>query len=125
MAPSELNTALSVIGERLKTAYTVAGSLLSFAAVAFVAAFAVRSITPGLAATASVISVLGAGGALVASRVCVWRREELCDEIVLAGYRHVGGDAVNRYAEGLVSAERRRMLAGTLERFLEISLRNQ
>jgi hypothetical protein len=125
MAPSELTTALSVVDERLKTAYTVAASLLCFAAVAFVAVFAVHSITPGLAATASVISVLGAAAALVASRACVWRKEELFDEIVLAGYRHVGGDAVNRHIEGLVSADRRRILAGTLERFLEISLHNQ
>ena len=125
MAPSELNTALSVMDERLKTAYTVAASLLCFAVVAFVAIFAVRNITPGLAAAASIISVIGAAGAIVASRVCIWRKEELFDEIVLAGYRHVGGDAVNRYAEGLVSADRRRMLAGTLERFLEISLCNQ
>jgi hypothetical protein len=125
MAPSDLNTALSVIDERLKTAYTVAASLLCFAVVAFVGVFTVRSITPGLAATASVISIIGVAGALVASRACIWRKEELFDEIVLAGYRHVGGDAVNRYAEGLVSADRRRMLAGTLERFLEISLCNQ
>ena len=125
MAPSELNHALSVIDERLQTAYTVVGSLLCFAAAAFVAVFALRDVTPDLAATASVISVIGASGAAVASRVCVWRREELYDEIVLAGYRHVGGDAVIRHAEALVSADRRQMLASTLERFLEISLRHQ
>ena len=125
MAPSEINTALAVIDERLKTAYTVAASLLCFAAVAFVAVLAVHSITPGLAATASVISVLGAAGALIASRACVWRKEDLFDEIILAGYRHVGGDAVKRHVEALVSADRRLMLAATLERFLEISLRNQ
>src|SRR3954447_3283012 len=125
MAPSELNTALSVADERLKTAYTVAGSLLVFAAAAFVAVFTLHGITPNLAATASAISAVGAAAALAASRVCVWRREELYDEVVLSGYRHVGGDAVNRHAEALVSAERRLMLARTLERFLEISLRHQ
>jgi hypothetical protein len=125
MAPSELNTALSAIDERVKTAYTVAGSLLVFAAAAFVGVFVLQDITPNLAATASAISVVGAAGAMAASRVCVWRREELFDEIVLSGYRHVGGDAVNRHAETLVSADRRLMLARTLERFLEISLRNQ
>jgi hypothetical protein len=125
MAPSELNTALSAIDERLKTAYTVAGSLLVFAAAAFVGVFVLQNITPNLAATASAISVVGAAGAMAASRVCVWRREELFDEIVLSGYRHIGGDAVNRHAEALVSADRRLMLARTLERFLEISLRNQ
>ena len=125
MAPSELTRALSVIDERLKTAYTVAASLLCFAVAAFVAVFTLNSITPNLAATASAISVIGAAGALAASRVCVWRREELYDDVVLSGYRHVGGDAVNRHAEALVSAERRLTLARTLERFLEISLRNQ
>jgi hypothetical protein len=125
MAPSELTHALSVVDERLKTAHTVAGSLLCFAAAAFVAIFAVQHITPDLAATASAISAVGAAGALAASRVCIWRREELYDEVVLSGYRHVGGDAVNRHAEALVSAGRRLMLARTLERFLEISLRNQ
>jgi hypothetical protein len=125
MAPSELHHALSAIDERLKTAYTVAGSLLVFATAALVAVFALRDITPNLAATASAISVVGAAGALVASRACVWRREELYDEIVLSGYRHVGGTAVNRHAEVLVSADRRLVLARTLERFLEISLRNQ
>jgi hypothetical protein len=124
MAPSELNTALSALDERLKTAYTVAGSLLVFAVAAFVAVFVMQNITPNLAATASVLSLVGAAGALAASRVCAWRREELFDEIVLSGYRHVGGDAVNRHAEALVSADRRLMLARTLERFLEISLRN-
>jgi hypothetical protein len=125
MAPSELNTALSAIDERLKTAYTVAGSLLVFAAAAFVGVFVLGNVTPNLAATASAISAVGAAGAMAASRVCVWRRVELFDEIVLSGYRHVGGDAVNRHAEELVSADRRLMLARTLERFLEISLRNQ
>jgi hypothetical protein len=125
MAPSELNTALSVADERLKTAYTVAGSLLVFAAAAFVAVFTLHDITPDLAATASAISAVGTAAALAASRVCVWRREELYDEVVLSGYRHVGGDAVNRHAEALVSAERRLMLARTLERFLEISLRHE
>jgi hypothetical protein len=125
MAPSELTHSLSVIDERLKTAYTVASSLLVFAVAAFVAVFAVRNITPNLAAVASAISVVGAAGAIAASRVYVWRREELYDEIVLSGYRHVGGDAVNRHAEALVSADRRLMLARTLERFLDISLRNQ
>jgi hypothetical protein len=125
MAPSELAHSLSVIDERLQTAYTVAGSLLAFAVAAFVAALTLQSITPHLAATASVISAIGAAAAMAASRACLWRREELYDEVVLAGYRHVGGDAVNRHAEALVSADRRLMLAHTLERFLEIALRNQ
>jgi hypothetical protein len=124
MAPSELNSLLDVVNERLTTAYTVAASLFTFAAAAAVAVFAVSSVA-GLAVSSAVIAAIGGAGALAASRMLVWRRCEVYDEIVLAGFRHVGGPDVARHADDLVSPERRRMLAATLERFLEISLRNQ
>ena len=44
MAPSELTHALTVFDERLKTAYTVALSLVTFAIAAVVAVFAVQGI---------------------------------------------------------------------------------
>lgn len=124
MAPSELNSLLDAVNERLATAYTVAASLLAFAAACAPAAAVARSIA-GLALSSAVIAVVGSAGALVASRMLVWKRCDVYDEIVLAGFRHVGGPAAARHAADLVSADRRRMLAGTLERFLEISLRNQ
>jgi hypothetical protein len=124
MAPSELTTLLDSVNERLATAYTVAASLLVFAAASAIAVLAAHRIA-GLAVWSAVIAAVGALGALAVSRMIVWRRWEVYDEIVLAGFRHVGGPAAARYAGELVSADRRRMLAATLERFLEISLRNQ
>lgn len=124
MAPSELNHLLDAADERLKTTYMVAASLLTFAVASAVAIFADRGLA-GLATASAVIAAIGGAGALAVSRVVAWQRCEVYDEVVLAGYRHVGGPAVDRHAADLVSPDRRRMLAATLERFLEISLRNQ
>jgi hypothetical protein len=124
MAPSELTRALTVFDERLKTAYTVALSLATFAMAAVVAVFAMQGIA-GLAGASAVLAAIGAGGAIVASRVILWQRSELLDEIVLSGYRHVGGSAIARHVADLVSPERRRMFAGTLERFIEVAVSHQ
>jgi hypothetical protein len=124
MAPSDLTHALTAVDERLKTAYTVAISLVTFALASLVAVFAVRGVA-GLAGASAVLAGIGAGGAIVATRVILWQRCELYDEIVLSGFRHVGGDAVARHAADLVSAARRQMFAGTLERFVEIAVCNQ
>ena len=124
MAPSELTHALAVAEERLKTAQTVALSLFIFAAAALVAMFAVHGIA-SLAGTSATLALIGAVGAIVASRMIVWRRSELHDEIVLGGFRHVGGPAVARHTAALVSPARRRMLASTLERFIEVTVENR
>jgi hypothetical protein len=124
MAPSELTHTLRILDDRLKTAYTVAASLLLFAIAAVVAAFAVRSVSPRMAGTSAALAVIGGIGAVIATRVLVWKRTEVYDEIVLAGFRHVGGTGAARYAAEMVSPARRRMLAGTLERFLEVALGN-
>ncbi len=124
MAPSELNTLLDAVNERLRTTYTVAASLLVFAVASAAAALVAGGIA-GLAVASALIAGLGGAGALVASRMTVWQRCDVYDEIVLAGFRHVGGPAVARHAADLVSAARRCMLATTLERFLEISLQRQ
>jgi hypothetical protein len=124
MAPSELNHSLTVFDERLKTAYTVALSLVTFALAAIVAVFAMRG-TAGLAGASAVLAAIGAAGAFVASRVIVWQRSELLDEIVLSGYRHVGGSAVARHTADLVSPERRQVFANTLERFIEVAVSHQ
>jgi hypothetical protein len=124
MAPSELNTLLDAVNERLRTAYTVAASLLTFAVVSAAAALVAGQVA-GLAVASAVIAGLGAAGALAAARMIVWQRCDVYDEIVLTGFRHVGGPAVARHAADLVSAARRCMLATTLERFLEISIHRQ
>jgi hypothetical protein len=124
MAPSEFTHALAVVDERLRTAYTVALSLLVFAAGAFVAVFAVHGAA-GLAGTSAVLAVIGGLGAIVASRMLVWKRTEIYDEIILSGFRHVGGAAIARHAADLISPARRRMFANTLERFVEVAVSNQ
>jgi len=124
MAPSEFHNALSIVDERLRTAYTVAASLMSYACVALVAVFVVHGITP-LIGTSSVLAVLGGLGAVAAARMLHWKRTEIYDEIVLSGYRHVGGSAIARHSADLVSPARRRMLAETMERLLEFAVRRQ
>jgi hypothetical protein len=124
MAPSELTHALTVASERLKTTYTVAASLIAYACVAFVAVFAVPRITP-LAGASCVLAALGGLGAVAASRILIWKRTEIYDEIVLSGFRHVGGAGAVRHAADLTSPGRRRMLANTLERLLEFAVRKQ
>jgi hypothetical protein len=124
MAPSELTHLLDIANERLRTAYTVAASLFTFGVACAIAVFVLHGVA-GLAAASAVIAAVGGAGALAASRMLVWQRCHVYDEIVLAGFRHVGGAAAARHAARLVAPERRRMLAATLERFLEISLGNQ
>jgi hypothetical protein len=124
MAPSEFTHALSIVDERLRTAYTVAASLISYACAALAAVFVVHGITP-LVRTSSALAVLGGLGAVAAARVLQWQRTEIHDEIVLSGYRHVGGAEIARHTADLISPKRRRMLAATLERFLDAAVRGQ
>jgi hypothetical protein len=124
MAPSELTHALTVASERLKTTYTVAASLIAYACVALAAVFAVHRMTP-LAGTSCVLAALGGLGAVAVSRILIWKRTEIYDEIVLSGFRHVGGSGAVRHAADLISPGRRRMLANTLERLLEFAVRKQ
>lgn len=123
MAPSELTHALTVVDERLKTAHTVTLSLLTFAAASLVAVFAVHGIA-SLARTSAVLAVIGALGAIVASRMIVSQRSELYDQIVLGGFRHVGGPGVALHTADLVSPARRQMFANTLERFIDVAVEN-
>src|SRR5205085_3809039 len=122
VSPSAISQTLSVIDDRIRTARTAAMSLFCFAAVALVAASLGRAVAPGFAATSAALAAVGGAGAVLATRVIGWQRTEVFDEIVLAGYRHVGGDGVARHIQELVNPGRRHMLAGTLERFLEVAL---
>jgi hypothetical protein len=124
MAPSEFTNALTIVDERLRTTYTMAASLLSYAVLALAAAVAVHGVPP-LVGTSSVLAVLGGLVAVAAARLQLWKRSEIYDEIVLSGYRHVGGTAIARHTTDLVSPGRRRMLADTLERLLEFTVRRQ
>jgi hypothetical protein len=124
MSPADFIHALSIVNERLKTARTVAISLLCFAAVALAGTYGVRAIQPGMAKTMAAIAVIGGLGAIVAGRLLNLHRMEILDDILLSGFRHVGGPDVGRRAAELVHIRRRRQLADTLERFVEVAATN-
>ena len=124
MTPAEFIHALSIVNERLKTARTVAISLLAFAALALAGTYGVRAVQPGMAKTMAVIAVIGGLGAIIAGRILRLHRTEILDDILLSGFRHVGGPDVGRRAAELVTLHRRRQLAETLERFVEVAATN-
>ncbi|HEX2376366.1 MAG TPA: hypothetical protein VHI30_02320 [Gaiellales bacterium] len=124
MTPAEFIHALSIVNERLKTARTVAISLLAFAALALAGTYGVKAVQPGMAKTMAAIAVIGGLGAIVVGRVLRLHRTELLDDILLSGFRHVGGPDVGRRAAELVTLHRRRQLAETLERFVEVAATN-
>ena len=124
MSPADFIHALSIVNERLKTARTVAISLLCFAAVALAGTYGVRAIQPGMAKTMAAIALTGGLGAIVAGRLLNLHRVEILDDILLSGFRHVGGPDVGRRAAELVHIRRRRQLADTLERFVEVAATN-
>ena len=124
MSPADFIHALSIVNERLKTARTVAISLLCFAAVALAGTYGVRAIQPGMAKTMAAIALTGGLGAIVAGRLLNLHRVEILDDILLSGFRHVGGPDVGRRAAELVHIRRRRQLADTLERFVEVGATN-
>jgi hypothetical protein len=123
MTPAEFIHALSIVNERLKTARTVAISLLAFAALALAGTYGVRAVQPGMAKTMAVIAVIGGLGAIIAGRILRLHRTEILDDILLSGFRHVGGPDVGRRAAELVTLHRRQ-LAETLERFVEVAATN-
>ena len=124
MSPADFIHALAIVNERLKTARTVAISLLCFAAVALAGTYGVRAIQPGMAKTMAGIALIGGLGAIVAGRLLNLHRVEILDDILLSGFRHVGGPDVGRRAAELVHIRRRRQLADTLERFVEVAATN-
>jgi hypothetical protein len=124
MTPAEFINALSIVNERLKTARTVAISLLAFAALALAGTYGVKAVQPGMAKTTAVIAVIGGLGAIVVGRILRLHRTEILDDILLSGFRHVGGPDVGHRAAELVTLRRRRQLAETLERFVEVAATN-
>jgi hypothetical protein len=124
MTPAEFIHALSVVNERMKTARTVATSLLAFAVLAMAGAYLVRAIQPGMGKTMAAIAVIGGLGAIAAGRIINLHRTDILDDILLSGFRHVGGQDVTRRAAELVNIRRRRQLADTLERFVEVAATN-
>jgi hypothetical protein len=124
MTPSELTAILARLNDRILSALTGASSLAVLTVVAIVAGYGVHQIRPGMANTVAVLSVLGGLGLMGAYKFYAWQREEVYDDIVLQGFRHVHPHAVARRAAALVSRTRRRQLADTLDRFVSAAVEN-
>jgi hypothetical protein len=73
------------------------------ALLALVGSYGAHKIQPGMAKTVAVLAVLGVGLLILAYRFFRWQRDELYDDVVLHGFRHVHPQAVARRAAELVS----------------------
>jgi hypothetical protein len=119
MSPSELTARLTAIDERL---HSLAFSVCSLALMGLVVApvsVDLGFLKPRAGELTAVVAILG----LVV--VGLWRshlkgtRDHIYDDIVLAGFRHVRPQAVQRRIQELRSYRHRRRLAITLERFTD------
>jgi hypothetical protein len=124
MTPSELTALLARANDRLRSALTGASSLLLLALLVLVGSYGVHQIQPGMAKTVAVLAVLGVALLILAYRFFRWQRDELYDDVVLHGFRHVHPQAVARRAAELVSRRQRRQIADTLDRFVEAAVEN-
>jgi hypothetical protein len=124
MTPSEMTTMLVRVNERIRSAVTGASSLVCLVAVTLVAGFVLHRVPSGMAKTIVVLGLAGVAGLLAATRFFAWQRQELYDDIVLAGFRHVHAAAVASRAADLVSRTRRQQMADTLDRFVEAAVEN-
>ncbi len=118
MTPSELTAGIARANDRIRTALTGASSLAVLAVVARVGCYGVHRIQPSLAKPMAVLALGGVIALTVAGRFFSWQRDELLDDIVLAGFRHVHPIAAARRARQLVSIPHRRRFADTLDRFV-------
>jgi hypothetical protein len=125
MTPNEFTAMLARLNDRIRSAITGASSLVILALVALVAAYGLHTIASGMAVTVAVLAVSGGIVLGVAYRFFTWQREELYDDIVLHGFRHVHPHAVARRTAELVSRARRRQLADTLDRFVTAAIENR
>jgi hypothetical protein len=124
VTPSELTAILARLNDRIRSAITGASSLAVLAVVAVLAGFGAHRIAPEMAKTVAVLAVAGGLVMILASRFYAWQREEVYDDIVLQGFRHVHQAAVTRRAATLVSRTRRRQLAETLDRYVQAAVDN-
>jgi hypothetical protein len=125
MTPSELTVGVSRANDRIRSALTGATSLAALAVVALAGCYGVHRIQPGLAQPMAALALAGVLGFGVASRVFSWQRDEIYDDIVLAGFRHVHPAAVAGRARQLVSIDCRRRFADTLDRFVTAAVERQ
>jgi hypothetical protein len=118
MTPSEFTASIARANDRIRSALTGASSLAALAIAAIAGCYGVHRIQPTLAKPLAALALVGVAALAIASRVFSWQRDELYDDIVLAGFRHVHPAAVARRARQLVSIAHRRRFADTLDCFV-------
>jgi hypothetical protein len=118
MTPSEFARMLAEVNGRLRSAWTATSSLLLLTGFALAATYGVHALQPGLGKTMAVLALGGILGLIVTVKVLRWQRDEIYDDIVLSGFRHVEPQAVSQRAAALVDRTRRRQLAHTLDSFV-------
>ncbi len=119
MTPFEFNHTLARLREHLHTAFTAAAALGLLAVAALVAHGFTRVIAPRMSSTVAVLAGAACGVALLVAWYVSMQRRDVYDAIVLARFRHVGGDAVRRHAAKLVDERCRRQLATAISRVVE------
>jgi hypothetical protein len=124
VTPFELSSKLERVNDRLTSARTAGASLTTFA----VAAASLLGLDLLTGRTVVLAASFAAGGGAIAAAVALalrWQRDDIRDDVLLAGYRHIDPRGVSHRAAQLVAAPRRRQLAATLERFLEAATDDQ
>lgn len=124
MTPSESTALLARLNDRIRSAITGASSLVVLAVVAIIAGYGVHHLAPEMAKIVAALALIGGLVMVLASRFYAWQREEIYDDIVLQGFRHVHAAAVTRRAAALVSRTRRRQFADTLDRYVSAAVDN-
>jgi hypothetical protein len=114
---------LARANERITSALTGASSLVVLAVAALIGGFGLHEIQAGMATMIAVLAIVGGVVLVLAYRFLHWQRDELYDDVVLHGFRHVHPQAVACRAAQLVSSARRHQCANTLERFVEAASR--
>jgi hypothetical protein len=125
MSPSELHALVVRTNDRITSAITGASSLVLLAVVAAIGGYGLHRIGAPLAETLTAFAGFGGVIMVTAFLFLRWRREEIYDDIVLHGFRHVHPQQVARRAAQLVSRGKRAEMADTLDRFVEAAVRGR
>jgi hypothetical protein len=122
MSPSELHALVVRMNDRITSAVTGASSLVLLAIAAAIAGYGLHRIGAPLAETLTTFAAFGGVIMVVAFVFLRWRREEIYDDIVLHGFRHVHPQQVAQRAAQLVSRGNRAEMADTLDRFVDAAV---
>jgi len=125
MSPSELHALVIRTNDAIRSATIGASSLVLLAVGTAIAGYGMHRIGAPLTKTLTTFAALGVVILIVASLFLRWRREELYDDTLLQGLRHVHPTQVTRRAAQLVSRGNREQMADALDHFVEVASANR